>query len=959
MPDSSARIIRVFLASPGDVTEERAQARHLIKDDLPTLPFIEDEAWLKIVAWEDPSSRAPMPATLSPQRAIELGMTRPSECDIVVVVLWSRMGTPLDEARHGLKDGKRPYWSGTEWEYEDALKASEASGKPVVLVYRRTAKVPLNVEDHDFDERVEQYKRVKEFFAEFRDPATGAWLRSYTEYETPEQFGEMLKNDMLHYIKAMLDEPPPVVSPPETPPEKTAWPTGKSPFPGLRAFTPDDATIFFGRSRETDALLKRVSEGRFVAVVGASGSGKSSLVGAGLIPRLLDNAIPGGKDWLWARFTPGELGGNPFLALATALKHGWHDHPATLADQLAADPGALGAVCERALADQPEWTELLLFVDQFEELFTVASPEHRAHFVDLLAATATTERLRTVLTLRADFYHRCVEYPRLAELLRTGSFPLAAPELDALLEMIERPAVMAGLEFDQGLPGRILRDTGQEPGALALMAYTLDELYKLAEARGDRCLTFADYQALGGVERAIGTRAENVFEALDAEAQVTLPHVFRELVEVDERGTATRQRVPIAVFEDHAATMTLLARFTDARLLTTSGNDRDAVVEVAHEALFRSWPRLATWIDDTQADLFLLRQLRQAVELWQRNDYRDDFLWTGQRLKDAQDMVRRLNPRLSDDEREFLRSEVERLEDKLKDLGLDHAARARIGEQLHIIGDTRPGVGLRPDGLPDIAWCPVPGGTITLKDNAGTFTVKPFYIAKYPVTYVQVQAFLDDPDGLGRDDWWEGLTSRFQKRAMEGQRFKFSNHPRDSVSWYQAVAFSRWLNARLPADGWPKPLPEDAHVHGLVDRLLRKSEPPVWEIRLPAEWEWQQAATGGQPDYEFPWGPDWEKMRRCNTTESGLGRTTAVGVYPHGASLVGALDMSGNVREWCLNEYANPKNTGLGGEAARVLRGGSWSNGVLSARCASRLMYYPSSTLNNHGFRVVCSAPMP
>ncbi len=962
----SPHVIRIFLASPNDVSEERAQARHLIKDDLPTLPLLKDEVWLKLVAWEDPTSRAPMPATLSPQKAIELGIPRPAACDIVVVVFWSRMGTPLDEERHGLKDGKRPYWSGTEWEYEDALQASETTGKPVVLVYRRTARVPFNVEDADFDERVEQYKRVKEFFAEFRDPTTGAWLRSYTEYDTPDQFGELLKNDLLFYIKQWLEEPrvsPPII---EVEPPKPLWPTGKSPFPGLRAFTPDDQPVFFGRERETDTLLKRINEQRFVAVVGASGSGKSSLVGAGLIPRLTDNALPGSKDWLlphmqgaderreWGglRFTPGEVSDNPFSALAVKLAPYVRLSTREITDQLTADPGALCALGEQALSHQPEWAELLLFIDQFEELFTVVKPDYRAPFVDLLAVGANTNRLRTVLTLRADFYHRCVEYPRLAELLREGSFPLAAPELDALLEMIERPAVVAGLMFEPGLPGRLLRDTGQEPGALALLAYALDELYH--RARASR-LTLVDYEALEGVQGAIGTRAEAVFSKLGAASQDTLPHVFRELVEVDERGTATRQRAPLSRFEGNAAAWTLLEKFTQARLLTTSTSDDGAVIEVAHEALFRSWLRLKTWIDATQVDLFLLRQIRLAAQEWLSNAFSDDFLWSGQRLKEAQQMVARLHPRLSEVEEEFLRSEVGRLVEKLKNPYLDHAARAQIGEQLHIIGDTRPGVGLRPDGLPDIVWCPVPAGKISIENHI--FTVEPFYIAQYPITYAQFQVFVDAEDGFHDPQWWEELAAdEDHKRALGKQRFKLANHSRENVSWWDAVAFCRWLNAKLPPDGWPEGVNLQSHPHkGLFSRGQGE---PQWTICLPTEWEWQQAATGGQSENTYPWGQNWDEGHRCNTSESGLSRTTAVGIYLHGTSPVGALDMAGNVWEWCLNEHNQPENTALSGDVARVVRGGSWFDFQSFARCASRNPRGSRYRLDDFGFRV-CVAARP
>ncbi len=407
-----------------------------------------------------------------------------------------------------------------------------------------------------------------------------------------------------------------------------------SPFPGLRAFTPDDAPIFYGRGAETDALIEKVRASRFVAVVGASGSGKSSLVGAGLLPRLSDNAIEGSKDWLlpsmsgdpgsrvWAglRFTPGEVGADPFMALAVKLAPLVGRIPRELAADLHAEPKSIVSIAEHLLAAHPAWSEAFLFVDQFEELFTLTDLRYREAFVRLLTVISQSERLRVVVTLRADFYARCVEIPALAELLKAGTYPLAAPGTDELYEMINRPADRAGLSFEKGLVSQILRDTGDDPGALALMAYALDELYRAALTNdpnaqsAGQTLTFASYQALGGVQGAIGKRAENVFDRLDAEAQSALPDVFREIIEVDARGEPTRRRAGLARIERTASMQRLAEALTGARLLVQSkGEDDQPVVEVAHEALLRRWPRLQEWIVSQEADLRLRRQIEQSA----------------------------------------------------------------------------------------------------------------------------------------------------------------------------------------------------------------------------------------------------------------------------------------------------------------------------------------------------------
>jgi hypothetical protein len=275
---------------------------------------------------------------------------------------------------------------------------------------------------------------------------------------------------------AYIDRPDIVVevlepAPPPKPPLQIVW--QGSPFPGLRHFTEADAPIFFGRDAETKELLSKITSHRFVAVIGASGSGKPSLIAAGVLPRLKE--LPSDESWQKIRFTPGGLGDDPFLALAAKLEPYLENHglsARTIAERLCAS-GDLATLAEQLLEARPATAELLFFIDQFEELFTLTEPEHQRRFIAMLEKAARAPRLRIVFTLRADFYHRCVDYPRLAELLRAGSFPLAPPDLPALMEMITGPAAVAGLSFEDALPGRILRDTGSESGALALMAFAL------------------------------------------------------------------------------------------------------------------------------------------------------------------------------------------------------------------------------------------------------------------------------------------------------------------------------------------------------------------------------------------------------------------------------------------------------------------------------------------------------
>ena len=281
-------------------------------------------------------------------------------------------------------------------------------------------------------------------------------------------------------------------------------------------------------------------------------------------------------------------------------------------------------------------------------------------------------------------------------------------------------------------------------------------------------------------------------------------------------------------------------------------------------------------------------------------------------------------------------TEQEKLLRELDDPRTSHRRRLEIGDRLDEIGDTRPGVGLRADGLPDIAWLPVaPGGHISVENE--TFIVPPFYMAKYLITYAQYEAFVKDPQGYQNPKWWKGMPIGYHPQRLDEQVTKFKNSPRDTISWYQSVAFTRWLNQRLK--GWQFPTPGTQLGQAWI--IGQNAQ-----VRLPTEWEWQWAAQGGSQQKAYPWG-NWQEGY-ANTREAGLNRAVAVGMYPHGAATCGAMDLSGNLWEWCENKYS--KHTGR-----RVLRGGSFSGLRGNASCVARSTdgYGPDLDYNDLGVRVV------
>lgn len=373
----------------------------------------------------------------------------------------------------------------------------------------------------------------------------------------------------------------------------------------------------------------------------------------------------------------------------------------------------------------------------------------------------------------------------------------------------------------------------------------------------------------------------------------------------------------------------------------------------------RDWQQwLKQVIDAVDLDIQWVRlwsQFRQAVQIWEENDYSDDFLWSEARLKPVREMVEKRGQALNDDERNFIQPEQERLYRQLEDINLSHQARFKIGEDLNRIGDIRPGVGVK-DGKPDMLWLPVNGFRDKHTYYVGTFEVSDFYISKYLTTKAQLDAFLaSDWDNAV---WWHGFPMDYQPQNFVNVTNGMDNAPRDKISWYQSVAFSRWMTEQFKGLKIPHP---SVGTPWMVSDLNddRSAWSKYWiigetaEIRLPTEWEWQWVAQGGAEGREYPWG-QWDEHPRANTTEAGLSsRSTAVGMYPHGAAICGALDVAGNLWEWCLNDFSVIENIdGYNNGERKVLRGGAFSNKRAGARYRNNNNPY-YEIIHSYGCRVV------
>lgn len=347
------------------------------------------------------------------------------------------------------------------------------------------------------------------------------------------------------------------------------------PYRGLSTFGEEHSDLFFGRNADIQRLIEKLKTSRFLAVLGPSGSGKSSLVRAGLIPALRKGALPGSETWTIRTLVPGS---QPLGSLAAQVLqiHAQGGMIETL-DQLRADPRALHLATVLAFADRHPAERVVWVIDQFEEVFTLCRDDaERAAFVAnlLYAAGFPDGRSVVVLTLRADFYAKCAAWPELAAGIAAHQFLVSPMHEDDLRQAIEAPAHRVGLDLEEGLVPTILEDVASQPGALPLLQHALLELW---ERRRGTMLTLEAYRETGGVQGALARRADAVYDALTPEQQEIARSILLRLTQPGEGTEDTRRRATvdelITQSDQREAVERVIGLLSEARLLTTSGGE--------------------------------------------------------------------------------------------------------------------------------------------------------------------------------------------------------------------------------------------------------------------------------------------------------------------------------------------------------------------------------------------------
>ena len=435
-----------------------------------------------------------------------------------------------------------------------------------------------------------------------------------------------------------------------------------NPYRGLEAFEAEHAASYFGRTAMVAKLLAKVQSTNFVAVVGPSGSGKSSLVRAGLVTALREGNLPGSRDWQIAIIRPGD---DPLRALATPLvtQMGPALQPVERLKQVRAmatglQDGSLpiGDVLAEVRSQQPGLSRLLLIFDQFEEAFTLCSDDAlRRTFLQTLLTAANTPWLTVLFTLRADFYGRVLEdepFGRRVDAGLVNVLPMTAAERRAA---IEQPAINAGRRFEEGLVQGILDDIESEPGELPLLQFALTELWERQTPEG--VLTHAAYADIGGVTGAIAKRADQTLKGLHADEQAAVRRIFMRLVRVaqpDEGAEDTKRRITLA--EVDATMQALVYKLADARLLVTGRDEQSGneTVEVAHEALIRGWGALKIWLNSDREFLLWRQRLRSLVANWLASKADEGALLRGALLTEAEPWLKTRAGDLSEQEQRFI-----------------------------------------------------------------------------------------------------------------------------------------------------------------------------------------------------------------------------------------------------------------------------------------------------------------
>jgi formylglycine-generating enzyme required for sulfatase activity len=950
--------IRIFISSPSDVRPERLKAEQIVARLNREFAY---RFHVEAVLWE----REPLVATHHFQD--EQNIPRPRNADIVVVILWSRLGVPLPEASfRGALSGRAV--TGTEWEFEDALAGARERGVPDLLLYRKQTRATAELTDRKaVEERLAQLDLVEQFMGRwFRTDDQQSYTAASHSFASAAEFEEQLYTHLFALLERRAGA--------RTEDVAIRW--HQAPFRGLLSFDYEHAQVFFGRTRarnEVRELLARQEErgSAFVLVLGASGSGKSSLVKAGVLPDLMLPGMIGAVALVrWAQLRPSDRPSDLVGALAAALLESTalpelarrHYPHAELTRLLREAPAHTTPPLRQALDDAGDQAGLAehaqarvtIIVDQLEELFTLDGVDaaERDAFVAALDALARSGLAWILATMRSDFYHRLEGFPMLARLATDDAcYRLPPPDGAELVHIIRNPALEAGLRFEADPRGGVSLDevirlaATKDAGTLPLLSFVLDQLWQRRTERGE--LTFDAYNDLGGLEGALSRRAEEIFTAVPDAVQAALPRVVRALVSVGQGPQAAAAARPARLhdFASDGAEHKLIEAFLapEARLLVADG----AQIRVAHEALLSRWPRAQAQVAADARDLELRERLEHEAERWRAAPRKDKNrrVATGLLLAEGRELVKRWGDELPPPVVEFVTA----------------SRRAARNRTLKLIG-TVAGIVI---GIPIIAgliWAAMVWHGVRTVEAEMQFVSVPSGFFKMGSA---------KPDDKKIEDDTTPYEDEHFVREVHVKAFSLGKYELSQRHWRLVMVHnahpSRERNDALPVDSisW----------HDAKAFLTLMSWFGRHQYRLPTEAEWEYAARGGRATPWY-WGTRVaDACRFANLADATFLRNQQKGTPPpcddgqflsapggsYAPNDFGLHDMLGNVSEHVEDCYVKSyESAPTDGSAVikkdcekRVYRGGSYYDVPRNVRVSERADAAPGARLDKFGMRVV------
>jgi len=649
------QLLRVFISSPSDVEVERQIALQVIKR---IGQKYQNTFELKAVLWE----REPLLASGHFQDALD-----PATADIMVCILWSRLGSPLPE-RFTTPDGRIGV-TGTEWEFEHALTAINENGAPDLMVYRKTSELTANINDPEKTlQIIDQKKQLDDFFdRQFHNQDKDhTFKRAFFPFETSDKFEQQLEIHLTELLEKRLESKQ---GNNKNQQKAVTWHQG-SPFRGLEIFDQEHQAIFFGRTHAIGQVMAQFKEQvsnkhPFLMLLGMSGSGKSSLLNAGLLPLIQTPRVveynTGHIRLVKLRPSLCEHQQGPLLGLCHQLIHNFPElvsqgyDAETLEEQILHSPKTLSntfkqltaTLQKQATLHEDVTAKIQLTIDQFEELFTnkTFTAEQRESFCMGIKTLLDTGYIWCVCTMRSDF-NGAAEGTTLIELMRgKGQYTLQPPQSHEIEQIINQPAKAAGLSYEinkqgQSLENELREATVKQVGALPLLEFCLKELFIQRNIETQQ-LSYSAYERIGKLEGAISQRAEQEIEQLQSQVDIkqALPNVFHALISInpDNEETATSRYMPANQFSIDSDENTIIQILVNARLLVTNEDNNQPTIRIAHEALITHWQRVKDWLIKDIEFLKWHARTERDVNLWkQYNEISSRLLPKGKLLADAE-----------------------------------------------------------------------------------------------------------------------------------------------------------------------------------------------------------------------------------------------------------------------------------------------------------------------------------